>query len=78
MLGPVPVMDIPVDDGDPFNGIQGMGSSDRCIIEEAEAHGPVMLCMMAGRPDKGKCIFAIEAAVHGHDRGSCCAQGRRK
>jgi hypothetical protein len=78
MFGPVPVMDIPVDDGDPFNGIQGMGSSDRGIIEEAEPHGPVMLGMMTGWPDEGKCMPAIEAAVHGHDRGTGSIQGSRK
>jgi len=52
-LRAVPMVDIPVDDGDPVEPrLAGQPSSrDRDIVEEAESHRPAPLCVMSRRPD---------------------------
>ena len=65
-LGAVAVVDVLVEDQDPLaaelaDGVVG-GQGD--VVEQAEAHGPVGLGVVAGRPDQGQGLGRL-AADHG-------------
>src|SRR5208337_4417788 len=78
MFGPVTMMDIPVYDGNPVNGVKGVSSGDRCIVEKTKSHRPVMPGMVAGRPHEGKCVLTVKGEIEGHDRGAGRISGGNK
>ena len=50
VFGTVAVMNVPVDDRDPVEpGGESIGCCDRHIVQQAEAHGPVVLCVVTRR-----------------------------
>src|SRR5512136_229669 len=46
LLGTVPVVHVPVHDGDPFDSAKGLRRRDSNVVEEAEPHGMVPLGMV--------------------------------
>ncbi len=55
VLRAVAVVEVIIDDEDPAQAMpaEEVLGADRGIVEEAEAHGPRGLGVMAGRPDEG-------------------------
>ena len=78
-LGAVAVMDVEIDDRNPFEavGIAGVGSTHRDGIEEAEAHRTGFLGVVARWPDgaEGVAGAAVNDRVHGIDESAGSAQG---
>jgi hypothetical protein len=64
-LGPVPVVEIPVDDCDALVAVDGaqMAGGDGGVVEEAEAHGLRRGRVVSGRADEGEAI-SIGAGRH--------------
>ena len=72
-VGPVAVMDVVVDDRDALEAERALRSSgrDRDVVEEAEAHHPLLQGVMSGRAHEGEA--AVERSL---DRGACREGGR--
>jgi hypothetical protein len=73
--GAIPVVDIPVKNGNPINALQGMLRSNRRVVQEAEPPCPRPLRVMAGWPDEGKGMFPVQGPVHCTDGTPCSMQG---
>jgi hypothetical protein len=76
MLGPVAMMDIPVDNRDPVNAREHVCSGDCGIVEKAEPHCPVMFGMVTRRADKGECVLTVKRPLGRKDGGTRRTQGR--
>ena len=76
----VAVMDVEIDHGHPLGAMSGAGVQrrDRDRVEQAEAHGPRRLGMMAGRAYGAESVvgFACHDLIDCVDGGACCAQRR--
>jgi len=80
VLGAVAVMDVEVDHRDPLKPMDGAGvkRADGDVVEQAEAHRPRGLGVVAGRADGAKGVGGL-ARGHRIDRGAdraCRAQRR--
>ncbi len=75
VLRAIAVMHIPIDDGDALRavGALGMARGDGNIVEKTEAHGPVLLGMVAGWSHGDKGILGL-AAHHGIHRAHRTAE----
>ena len=80
LLRPVAVVKVPVDDEDPAQAVPAdeVLGADRGVVEEAEAHGPRGLGVMAGGPDEREgvrngpvhdAVERSEKAARGEERG---------
>jgi len=78
VLRAIAVMHVPVDDGDAFNamGILRVSGGDGGLIEQAEAHGPMLFSVMPGRARRNKNIVRLfrKNAVDGFQRGADARQ----
>ena len=79
VLGAVAVVDIKVDDRDPFQAMfsHGMGGTDGDVVEEAKAHGTFALGMVPGRTHaaEGGMVLVAHHQVDAHHRGPGGTQG---
>jgi hypothetical protein len=75
VLGTVPMVDIPVNDGNPVNALEGVFRSYRRVVQEAEPHRMRPLRVMAGGADEGKGMFSVQGPVHRADSTPGCMQG---
>ena len=66
ILGTIAMVHIKVDDGHPFQTIhfEGMTGGDGDVVEEAEAHGPIVLGMMPWRTDAAE--YPVDLTGHQH------------
>ncbi len=60
VLGPIAVVDVPIQDEDALGArsLSGLGGNAR-VVEEAEAHGCPTLCMVAWRPHNCSTVCCI-------------------
>lgn len=80
VLGSVAMVHVPIDDQDSFaiGVFQGMTGRDGNVIEEAESHGSIRFCMVAGGTHQGKGVAsgATHDCIHGiharPGREKCC------
>ena len=82
VLGPVAVVDIEVDDRDPFEPVmlQCMRGADRHVVEQAEPHGPIAARVVSRRAHiaEGVLDFAPHYEIGGMHDGACRAEGGLK
>lgn len=71
MLGPVAVMDVEVEDGDPGTTVVAAQvlAGHRGVIEVAETHGSIPLGVVPGLPHRGERSAASGRVVRGVERG---------
>jgi hypothetical protein len=79
VLGAVAVVDVEVDDGDALQAVlgHGVGGADGDVVEEAEAHGPVALGMVARRAHgaEGGVVLVAHDQIDAQAGGAGGAQG---
>ena len=77
-LGPVAVVDVPVDDQHPLTRGHQRSGGDCDVVDQAEAHRPVDQRMMAGRPghDERHSRLALGQCLDGHQTGTRRQAGR--
>ena len=71
-LGPVAVVDVPVDDQHPLPGRHQGGGGHGDIVDQAEAHRPVGQGMVARRPGghKAGAVAPLTQHLDGHQSGA--------
>jgi hypothetical protein len=76
ILRPIAVMDVEIDDRNPFEIVlsEGMGRADGNVVEQAKAHCPISLRVVSGRTDTTECGVVLSLRYK-FDSGDCRACG---